>query len=1025
MLVSAGARAQQTLAGLSGAVRDGAGNPVAGVTVEAGSPALIERVRSVVTDAQGQFKLVDLPPGTYSVSFKANGFSTTKQDGIELSAGFTGAMNISLKPGNPNEVVTVTGAVSAVDTRTAAVQQAVSSEVQQQLASAQAGATAAASVTQGVANSSPDVGGASGAYAASGGVSGQLSVRGKGSVKRLFDGLRVENIEGGGNTSYFINQNIVDAQVVETAGGNAESMSSGGFINAVPKSGGNQYKAGLSGLYTREAWQSDNLDDSLRSRGLATVNKVGAIWDYGGTFGGPLKKDKAWFFFAPKFWGDRLYAAGSYWNDTQGTPFYTPANGTGKDLLGVQRAPAGLPVRRGDNYEDQRSQPVRVTWQATPKQKFNFFIDYPERACTCRRAPTTTSPEATAGYHFRDGLIQTTWSSARTSKLLLEAGWSYALGSWPTFLQPTSTEKDIAIIDNGKGFTYNANPSYNGRIGQDMAGTTAFSGSSFGKAGDGHRSDRMAERLSVAYITGSHAMKFGMQIEHGWHTSYTWVNQNVNYVFINGVPNQVVQWTTPQEDFSTMKADMGIYAQDQWTLRRLTLNYGLRYSYFNAGIPAQHIDPTQFVPRPRDFSAVNCVPCWNDIDPRVGAAYDVFGNGRTAFKAAIGRYVGVQVLAIANANNPLTTSVNSANRTWNDMNGNYVPDCDLTNFSANGECGPVLNNNFGNSNPAATRYDSGVTNGWGARDYIWDLSAEVNHAINRQMTVNAGYYRNWGKNYIITDNTAVSPSDYSPYCITAPADPKLPGGGGYPICGLYDISAAKVRSVQNVIYQSSTFGNQTNVNNYFGFGVNTRFSGGKRFGINMEIGRQVADVCFVVNNPEQANFNLTSANATGTTASATNVLPCHTVSPWLANMQLKATGSYPLPYGFSVNGTYQNSAGAQDLANWLVPSTVIKPSLGRDLAAGANQTASVPLITPGTQYESRRNQLDFRFSKTLKLTSRSRFQFNFDVYNVLNNNAVLTLINNYNPPGTVGSQWLKPTKILDARLFEIGGRLDF
>ena len=491
-LLAPAASAQQTLSGMAGVVKDAAGVPVAGVTVEASSPALIERVRSVTTDGQGQYKITDLQPGTYAVTFRAAGFITVRNDGIELAASFTGTVNAALKAGSPNETITVTGAVSSVDTKATSVQQVTSGENLERLASAQAGAAATVAVTQGVSNSAADVGGASGAYAATGGA-GALTSRGKASVKRLFDGLRIENAAGTGNTSYFVNSAIVAQTVVETAGGNAESLSSGGMINNVPKSGSNQFTLGFSGLYTRESWQSDNLDSQLQARGLTQVNKVGAIWDYGATLGGPIKKDKLWFFFAPKFWGDRLYAAGVYWNATQGTPVYTP------DLS-----------RRADNYEDQVSRAVRVTWQATPKQKFNFFSDIPQRACTCRRASTTSAAEATVGYHFYNGLVQTTWSSPRTNKLLMEGGWSYARGTWPEMLQPTVTENDISINDIGKGFIYNAAPIYNGRVGQDQAGNHGFPGSSWDLPGHGHKNDRMAERFSVSYITGSHAMKVGI-----------------------------------------------------------------------------------------------------------------------------------------------------------------------------------------------------------------------------------------------------------------------------------------------------------------------------------------------------------------------------------------------------------------------------------------------------------------------------------------------------------------------------------
>ena len=328
--------------------------------------------------------------------------------------------------------------------------------------------------------------------------------------------------------------------------------------------------------------QGDNIDDTLKARGLTVVNKVGSIWDTSATLGGPIKKDKLWYFMALRKWGNRNYSAGVYWNDTQGTPFYTPADGTGIDLLGVQRIPAGRPMRRGDQFEDYRNQPLRLTWQANRKNKFNFLVDYPDSGCTCRNLPTTSSPEAVSHYwfgHYPDffkitdhnlgyGLFQTTWSSPRTNKLLVEAGWSWMLGSWPEPNQPGVTNDHISINDNQLGIRYNAPTSMNGP-----------------NEHPNHQSDRMAERFSVSYVTGSHAIKVGFQDEQGFRGSYVFAHQALNYTFNNGVPTQVVEFATPYETFSRIRHDLGIYAQDQWTIKRLTLNYGLRFSYFNAFNP--------------------------------------------------------------------------------------------------------------------------------------------------------------------------------------------------------------------------------------------------------------------------------------------------------------------------------------------------------------------------------------------------------------------------------------------------------
>ena len=171
----------------------------------------------------------------------------------------------------------------------------------------------------------------------------------------------------------------------------------------------------------------------------------------------------------------------------------------------------------------------------------------------------------------------------------------------------------------------------------------------------------------------------------------------------------------------------------------------------------------------------------------------LFGDGRTALKTSFGRYMAPLGIDIANANNPINTSINSIRRTWSDTNANFVPDCNLGNFGENGECGAINNANFGKNNPNATRYDDALIRGFGKRDYFWDFSTELQHELATGVSVSAGYYRNWTSIYSIlggvrwgagvTDNLAVTPADFDPFCITAPNDPRLPGGGGYDVCG--------------------------------------------------------------------------------------------------------------------------------------------------------------------------------------------------------------------------------------------------
>lgn len=1000
LLPSVGSAQQSS--GIAGVVRDTSGAVLPGVTVEASSPALIEKVRSAVTDGDGRYNIVDLRPGTYVVTFTLAGFNTFRREGIALTAGFTATINADLQVGALEETITVTGAAPLVDTQNVRQQKVVSAELLSTLPTGSKAIQNLVTLTPGMTGTA-DVGGSSGLYRSNG--PRAATFHGKAGVKVLYDGMNVLAANGSSN-GYLPNPAFAEESTVETGGISAESNGSGIVMNMVPKTGSNTFAYGVSILGTRGGLQSDNITDNLRALGLTTTSKVVHLYDFNATAGGPIKQDRVWFFAAGRMAGNQNTVAGVFFNMTPHSPFYTP------DL-----------DRQGYRKEWLRSVGSRLTWQATQKTKLTGIADF-QGFFNRGRGEFADPVAAPNAYNLSpQGLYQVSLNSVRTSRLLLEAGVSFTTNRWP-FPSPGDTfmrvnPDDISIVEASTGFRYNAKQYYSNV-------TDQF---------------RSAERFSLSYVTGSHAFKTGVQIEQAFNNQDMIVHGDVNYTFLNGVPNSVQQWATPWFVKNRVKADLGIYAQDQWAFRRFTFNYGLRFDYLNGYVPGQHLDATQFLPA-RDFAAVSGVPRWKDLEPRVGVSYDLFGNSRTALKASLSRYVEQGGYGIANDNNPVTRSVLNATRTWNDVNGNYIPDCVLTDPAANGECGVLNNLNFGRNNPNAIRYSDAVLNGFGVRNYAWDFAAEVQHQIRPALSVTGGYYRNWAGNFRVQDNLAVAPTDFQPYCVAAPVDPRLPGGGGYQVCGLYDIVPAKFGQGNLLVVPASDFEAQTKnygsafaVNcgfpgslagianrgnlttcgrsDFFGISFNSRFARGIQLGGGVDTGRTVTDNCLVIDSPQQ-------------------LLNCRVVAPFRAQTQIKAFGAYPLPGDFAVSATFQNLSGAPIEANYNATNAEIAPSLGRNLAACGTRvpctaTTTVPLIAPMTQFLPRRTQLDVRLTKTLRLR-KVRVQANVDVYNALNSSAIVAINSTYGPA------WQRPVSdnlvggvdpIVPGRLVQFGGQVIF
>ena len=989
-----GTASAQATGSIAGVVKDASGAVLPGVTVEAASPALIERVRSVDTDSEGQYKVVDLRPGTYTVTFTLAGFSTFKREGVELSAGFTAGINAELKVGSLEETITVSGQSPIVDTQNVTQQKVITMAVIQSLPNT---GTNFASLTPG-ASRNTDVGGSSGSDTGA-----TFSIHGgRGQdTRRLIDGMRWNSMEvGNSGTGFYFDPTGAEEVSIQLGGNSSEYELGGVQVNLVPKAGGNTYHGYVFGTFTNDKFNSTAVPDDLRARGLPTIGAVDHVYDVSGSLGGPLRTSKLWFFSAHRWWGNSQFVPGLYYNKNTAAWTYEP------DLS-----------RPAVNDNTNRHNNARFTWQASQKHRLNLSWDQEEN-CVCHSGLSgAAAPEGVHRWNFGppNYLLQATWSFPMTNRLLFEAGNTSLIFDYPTVPSedlPLGTAQ-ISVLEQ-TGYTVN---------GVVVPGSFRYR-SSAGGWRYGHKISKQSnQKFAMSYVTGSHALKVGLQIMEGWRHFYQEPNGSVDYTFSNGQPLSITQYATPLLDEERLKASLGLYAQDQWTIKRLTLNLGLRFDYLNAAAPATNLPAGVFVPA-RQFPEVPCLPCWTDVNPRIGAAYDLFGTGKTAVKFNIGRYVGGEAVDIASANHPVNSSVIGTTRTWTDSNRNYIPDCDLTNPLLNLECGQIDNLNFGRNNPNAYRYDGDLLKGWNKRNYSWQAQAIVQHELRPNVGVTFGYFTTWYGNFRVTANRALAPSDFDSYCIQAPTDSRFSVNSGSQICGLFDVKQAKYGSSQQVVELASNYGDYKE--NYNGFDLTMTARVKKAYvTAGMNTGRTEVDYCSVVTaNPQVVPVVATTATAgVATFTQPRNPTFCDTVTPWRAQTQVKAAAVYTFPFDIQTSASFQHFPGATQSANIVANNTLIGPSLLRTLSAGPNATVIVDVLPSQRQFEDSSNQTDIRFIKAFRLGGTRKVQGLFDIYNAFNARPVLGVTTRYS--GATGGAWLRPTSTLVGRLLKFGVQFDF
>ncbi len=992
-------------ASISGVVRDASGAVLPGVTVEAASPVLIEKVRSVVTDGSGNYRLVDLRPGTYSVTFTLPGFSTFKRDGIELTGSFNASINAEMKVGGLEETITVTGETPIVDTQSIRRQTTLTAETLTTVPTARSWAATAVLipgiVTQ--AGASADVQ-----------VTPQMTVfggmGGRGNEGRMqVDGLNTGAALNGGGVSTYVADIANAAEVVTTtSGGLGEAEVGGPSISIVPRSGGNKVAGSIYLSGVPDGWVQSNYSDALRQAGLSTPGTLIKQWDFTGGVGGPIIKDRIWFYATARDEGQ--------WRSIPG--IYPNLN------AGKANAWEYLPdtSRQAQGAESFQILTQRFTIQATPKNKFNVHLDW-QMPCngaaafggpdSCRNQPESgavvgalglggltavTSPEV-AG--LLDTVVtnrQVTWSSTVTNRLLLEAGMGLYTAKWGPFEAPGNPTRNLV------------------RVQELAARNGAVAGLTYRSANWANNFDNPnTYRASLSYVKGAHSYKFGY---FGGFLRENITNNgndlNLQYTFLNGRPTTITQSLRVYTQKDRVKYD-ALYAQDQWTLGKLTLQGALRFDRSRSYSPEQVIGPTNYLATQLRFAETPGVNAYKDISPRGGAAIDVFGNGKTAVKVNFGKYLEPAANLSGNysISNPIARIATTTNRTWTDPNGDFIPQCDLNISAANGECGGWTNPTFGTATQITAGIDPAILNGWNIRPNDWQIGVSVQQQVAPRVSVEAGYFRRWLGNYTTTDNLALGAADFTQFSITAPSDPRLPGGGGYTVGGLYNVTAAGFATpARNNVTFAEPYGGITQVYNGFLANISARTTSGITLTAGINSGKTVNDYCAV-----RAQVPELTVTAAPVALSPTN--PNCLTDPGFIT-KITGLGSYTIPkVDVLIAGTFRSDQGAPLRATWNAPVATVSAALGRP-AAVAGVTVPIDLIAPGEKWGDRVNELDIRFAKVLRF-GRTRTHVGFDVFNLLNSDAILTYNSTFVPGGT----WLAPQSVMTPRFYKVSAQIDF
>jgi hypothetical protein len=922
---------------IAGTVRDTTGAVLPGVTVEVSSPAIIEGTRVAVTAGNGQYRLVDLRPGTYQVVFSLVGFTTVRREDIVLQANFTAPVNAELRIGTVEETITVRGETPVVDVQSATRQEVLTRELLDAIPTGR-DLTTMGNALPSVNMGRFDVGGSStnqsGTLVAFGGRGEDFNIQ--------IDGMQGGSVFGEGwyNIVYH-NEADYQEMAYTTAGSNAENRSGGVVLNMIPRTGGNRLSVSSVLTFANDSMQGSNIDDGLRAQGFNLEGGLDHLYDTNVSVGGPIVRDRLWF-----------YASARRWANFHKLPGITHKDGR----QAIDDTRLGALTGRGTAQLGNTRVTGSYGWN--PRDRSGFGIE-----------ALNGAPEAFSSYPNRPTLTHVRTTTTVTSRLLVEAGYTrnywWAALDYPPGVRPATC---FVAFDQCPAGT-----DYGDIRKRDFTLDYRWNAPSSGY--NTYNSPRNTVMSTVALVTGEHNFKVGLEYSFGYtRIDYGPNNGAIEQRYRNGVPFSVSISNSPRLSDNSVDREIGLYVQDSWTRGRLTLSPGVRFDQIKAAIRDQTAAAGRFVPE-RRFTQADYVPIpmFTDISPRFGLSYDLFGDGKTAVKGSVGRYMQSFADNLAGAYNPMGGA--SATATWTDPNGDDI--------AQENELGPLSNPNFYAPRGVNTP-DPDMQ-----RPYQMLYNVAVQQELRQGLSVSLGYYRRQYYKTLWTDNLATALADYA---IIPVPDPR---GNGQTI-DVYSISPGKFGVVDNFVTNSSENGR---VYNGLDLSFVARLPGGAQLQGGVNTGKTHTFACQVDDPNALHNCDQTYPFAT----------------------QFKLSGTLPLPFGFRLSGLFSSLPGMQDdrQADFVGLDFPVTYSVGRVIAPGLTQPNVNVLISTAGEYNlERSNQLDIALARDFRVGGL-RLRPQLDLYNALNSNPIISAI------GTYGPALLTPRAILPARLIKVNLRIDF